>query len=211
MPRLTIKRIFIKNQSGELFRVFGVANPKDSKNEFYIKLIFPYFGKKSVTEVIHDADGDTTEGGYLNGLQEFSYHYESGISHYKNHEDTLDQSRTVPTLTFTQPLHLLRLTIFDLKPIDVYEADANNEDIILDHEFTDVPRAFDIFIAKDFRIATMADDNAQILKLYSFFISDPSVKMFILDMCWYSRQLLSSPIGIFRFDNPTQPFRRLAQ
>ena len=90
MNRLEKIRIFLTDVYGNYYRIASIANPKDHKGEYYLKMMFPDIKGIPLISGRHEKGGDIKR---LNlepgGVQEFTYHYRSGISHFKDGKEYL--------------------------------------------------------------------------------------------------------------------------
>lgn len=89
MSKLAIKRIFIRDLNGKYYKICGISNPKDHFREYYVKILFPTFEHTSWIGQERDANfNPTSYEEYKTDIEEFTYHYNGGVAHYKATDPT---------------------------------------------------------------------------------------------------------------------------
>jgi len=207
MAKLDIRNIYLKNQKGELYRICGVTNPIDSIGEKYIKLVFPDLKNIPLIGKTNDALMNVTESEFLkNGVIEFSYHYRSGVSHYKEPSQVrVDQKRCLPTISEKGGLHLLILKIHSLVGFKVKDKTKIREtDVILFNSFNNMTReiSFMLFKNSDFYVENLGIKK-KALRTYKIVLNDGAICLGLFDVEWISKP--KNPIygvQVFRYDDP---------
>lgn len=137
---LELQRLLIKDDQNNLFRIFQFGTGIDKpQGEPYIKICFPYFKSARLYKVdkpkkINDnffAKLDYEEV----KIDEFTYHYQSGVSHLKSSNKPIKQLRNLPKIKAVKAIHLLTMYIFDLSPVPKFEKKLGKFDFILPDKF----------------------------------------------------------------------------
>lgn len=206
MSKLKIKRIFIKDEQGKFYRICGITNTKDATGEYYVKILFP--DQKNIP-LIGTTNNEKLEIIDLeivgSGVQEFTYHYKSGVSHYKASEsEFVDQKRLLPKLSDFKGLFLLRYTIHLIDFLKPYkESDVSPDDLVLNDIFCGRSRDFEFGIYADPDIRMTNVGPAKQLKLYVWELDEPNVYMGLCDLEYLNNfEAPSIATQIFRYDDP---------
>jgi len=208
LSKLDLKRIFLKDSIGNYFRLFSISNPNDKKGEYYIKAIFsnlrnvPLIGLTNIDEKI------TKQELMLNGIQEFSFHYNAGVSHYKDNSTSfIDRQCSLPTLKDFPALHLFRYVIYDISQFSPYDkTKISKNDFILPREFNGMARGFEVFISTKQKVREIASPEENVIP-YKINLSDKQINLFIADGFWQRKSdIPNTYTEIFRYDNPTDCF-----
>ncbi len=210
MSKFKKTRIFLKDDKGKYYRVCSVYNQKDSRGEYYIKIMFPDI--KGIPLIAgHHNKGLTRVESRLNpDIQEFSYHYRSGVSHFKNAKDKIDSKRNMPTLHKFPALHLLRYTIRSLIPFEVQDpSKITADDFVLPIIFNGDPRGFEFAISKikgGWNVINEQGNDP--ISTYKIPLEDTNVSLHISDAIWRRPPLVKgeSLFEIFTHDDPAEPF-----
>jgi hypothetical protein len=211
MKDTEFKRILLKDSFGDYYRICGAANTKDSKGEWYIKLVFP--GIRNIPMIIAENDDSfniVKENLILNGIQEFSYHYQVGLAHYKSAPRAfVDQEKSLPTLNDSPALHLIRYIIHTPLTFEMRDkTEIAKDDFVIPHEFNGRARSLEIFISKDFDVCAFSSQTARHIDLYRVNLRDPKIALFISDGFWMRRPIsITSPLELFRYADPTFIFK----
>ncbi len=210
MNKLVFKRFFIKDTVGNYYRIFNVANPTDSRGEFYLKIVFPDIRGIPVITGVHDKDGIVSQFNLEKGVHEFSYHYRSGVSHLKDESGKVDSKRNLPTLHDFPSLHLVR---FVIRTLDIFELQINPtitpEDFILPITFDGKARGFEFAISRvsgEWKVTN--SQGIDPVYTYKIPLNDPNVYFHISDSVWNRDPIAQGKplFEIFRYDNPTDNF-----
>jgi hypothetical protein len=208
--KLKKTRIFLKDNDGNHYRICSVSNPKDHKGEHYLKIMFPDIKGVPLLTGIHNR-GTVTPGERLaGGVQEFSYHYRSGISHFKDSNDRIDSKKNRPTLITNPALHLLRYIIRSETIFKIQAASKiTQNDFILPIPFNGTPRGFEFAISKVAGPWNVINDQGKDpISTYKFPLDDPNVSFHISDAIWRRPPLVKNPtlFEIFTHDDPVRVF-----
>lgn len=213
MNRLRTLRIFLKDEANNYYRIFNIANPKDKKGEYYLKIMFPDIKN------IRLLTGSNTDKGIFkqqkpleNGVQEFTYHYRSGVSHFKDAEGHIDQKKNLPTLIIYPALHLVRFIIRQLEPFKIKDSSKITEDdFVLPIKFDGRPRGFELAISK---IAggwnVINEVGKEPIQTFKIPLEDPNISFHIADGIWSREPAVeqgnNTLFEIFRYEDPTSSF-----
>lgn len=208
MSKLDFKRVFLKDDGDKYYRIFSVANGEDYTGERYVKLVFPDIVGVPLITGEHNKEGIVTNRDILpGGVNEFSYHYRSGISHLKSFDEYIDSKRNIPTLLDKPALHLVRFVVRSLKIFKEQRLSKITEnDFVLPLVFDGRARGFELSISRISGpwkvINTQGDDPVQTYKLA---LNDPNVSFHIADCLWNRPPIVpGEPLfEIFRYDDPT--------
>lgn len=192
------KNIFLKDCYGNYFRICHILNKKDKYGQYFLKISFPDTRKLPLTEMDHDKNHNVTkEKFFANKVQEFTYHYESGVSHYKNTEAKyFDQKGLVTKITDFPALRLLEYSIYKT---DLFyfrdKKSVSSNDFVIPYFFDGKARRLDIVISADPDVRMFADPPAEYIDLYRIDIDDPRANIFISDCYWLQEPI--HPITFF--------------
>jgi hypothetical protein len=207
MSKLKVRKVWLKDSDGNTHRIFNVANPRDSKGEFYIKIMFPDLAKQAVIGAHHDSDDNITHfDNEMSNFQEFTYHYLAGVSHYKNQRDRIDVKRQLPTLKNFPIAHVLRLTLYDLeafKPHSRFE--TGQDDLVIRSPFNKrLPRAFGIIVSADPDVRMFSSNDVAHIATHRMSMEDKNTHLFISDSVWFRPPITQQcSYEIFRYSDPT--------
>lgn len=143
-------RVLIKDNYGELFRIFNIAFAKDIRDEEYIKFQFPYLGKLTLFK------GNLEQGkkSYLTEIEnlspfipaiEYSYHYVKGVAQWKT-KDRRYAPKHLPQLESVNAVTIFRFTFSNLSFFEKYKKKLTDRHCILTNPFIDLPRRYEIRI-----------------------------------------------------------------
>lgn len=182
MSKLPIRNVIIRDKEGNYFRICSFANPTDHSGEYYIKLLFP-----DIRDI--PLIGDTTNKQkkvikrelMADGVQEFTYHYQSGVAHYKADSSLyVDQIRKLPNLDKSNALHLIYYSIFTLalfKRID--DKSISDEDILIKNNYNGMPRTFEFTISSDPDVRITNIGPHQLLSVTTYPLTENGIFMTI--------------------------------
>lgn len=185
MSKLPIRNVIVRNTKGDYFRVCSFANLVDRSNEYYIKLLFP-----DIRDI--PLIGDTTNEKLkvvkrelmADGVQEFTYHYHSGVAHYKaNNALYVDQAKKLPSLKNSKALHLIHYVIYTLaifKPVE--EKSITEKDILIKDPYNGMPRTFEFTISSDPDVRMTNIGPHSLISINTFSLTEPGVYMTICDL-----------------------------
>ena len=209
MSKQNHKRVYLKDEKGNYYRIFGIMNEKDSRGEYYVKLVFPDVLKIPLVTGKHNKDGVITEINSLpNGVLEFSYHYRSGISHLKDDSNIhIDQKRDIADLHKNPALHLVRLVIRSLDLFKIQNKHVvDDNSFIIPNAFDGKPRGFELAISRisgEWNVINTQGEEP--VSTYKIGLNDLNVYFHIADCVWTRNPMVNKPTAfeIFRYDNPT--------
>jgi hypothetical protein len=140
------------------------------------------------------------------GLQEFTYHYISGISHYKDSNSRIDSKRDMPTLSMNPTLHLLRYVIRSVSIFKSHDvSDVGPDDFIIPGTFNSQSRGFEFFITRTtnkFNVINEQGDDE--VKIHKIPLADLGVSLCILDGIWRTppMKFMNTYFEIYTHDDP---------
>ncbi|MFA6466960.1 MAG: hypothetical protein WCV71_03805 [Patescibacteria group bacterium] len=193
---INLERLFIKDEKNNLFKIFIVLSQSDGRGEPYIKICFP---KNKLGGKLYDIDKTSQivdnyyeQFKYENkNLEEFSYHYVAGLSHFKNkniHALKLKKLPTIKPEKFIKPFLLLKIIIFNLENIKINTKKLEKNDFIVPHIFNHKNgRILHLYLNKkeDNIIYSKQDDSdgelVNHINNYEFIDSDYDIKLTITD------------------------------
>ncbi|MCX6726736.1 MAG: hypothetical protein NTY75_02855 [Candidatus Shapirobacteria bacterium] len=209
--KLDIKRVLIVDEFGNYFRICGMSNPIDYKGEYYVKVVLPDFKGIPLLAEINGRKGEVVgESRMESDVQEFSYHYKSGVSHFKRSSDNyIDQKTNLPKLSDFNVLHLFRYTIFSLYGFKQFpRSKITDNDLILKDKFVGLPRMLDIAITADPDIHYINVSEHKPLNNYQWDMAEKGVYFSIGDLEFVSIPKKQNRLTeLFRYDDPTEYFR----
>ncbi len=204
MNKLAIKRVFIRDLEGSYFKICGISNPQDRFGEYYVKIVLPTFEHTSwIGQERDDNFNPTSYEEYKMSIQEFTYHYNGGVAHYKTTDPKyLDQIKELPCLQESKGLDLLTYTIFSLSPWKPHDAENIAEtDYVLKHPFNEMPRDIQITLSNDPDVRMTNIGKAKMLTVDTFPLKEPRVYMTVVDSV--HRERSDNPILITQLYRPT--------
>ncbi len=210
MSKLNKIRIFIRDKEGCYYRLCSVSNHKDKYGEYYLKIMFPDIGRIPLVTG-HINKGKVLPSAPLNGITEFSYHYHSGIRHFKNTDGKyIDQKKKIGTLFQYPALHLLRFIIRSksaFKPLQ--KSNVGKNDFVLPIELTGEPRGIEFAISRitgSWNVINI--QNNQKVEDYKIPLKEQNVFLHITDCVWTLPPNIIANDVLFEFfihDKPTSP------
>lgn len=210
MSKLRTNKIFLKDQAGNYYRICSVANPKDYTGEYYLKIMFPDIKDIPLITGEHDEKGVVGKIGRLpKGLQEFSYHYRSGVSHFKDSSGRVDRETNKPTLFSFPALHLVRFIVRSLALFGVKNgSEITGGDLVLPGVFDGRPRGFEFVISRLLGWSVTNEQGKEPIYSYKIILEDPNVSFYIADGIWNRPPIARGDtlFEIFRYTNPTENF-----
>lgn len=216
MSKLIKMRFFLKDEAGKFYRIASAANPKDGKGEYYLKLMFPDLKGVPLRTGLHDKGALVKEGEPLSGgIQEFSYHYHAGISHFKDANGHVDSKQGLASLIDIPALHLLRLMVFRIDTFEQHEeSDIDAGDFVIPVAFDGKPRGFEFAISRvagEWNITN--EQGKETPRTYKFSLEEKNVFVHLADSHWERPPVAGadSRFEIFRFENPSEPFNFIPQ
>jgi hypothetical protein len=218
-------RILIKKDNN-YYRLFTVIHHFDNHKEPYIKISVPDIQKKQliikdVKKYVSPIDQDNllkdVKGDVINSLHELSYHYQTGIIHFKNIYDRhLYQMKDIPILHNEKFLLVTRLVFNDLSIISEYKKKITSNDIILQLPFNNLCRLFEIYLHEDINVR-LENDKTELTRIggYKLNIQGSNTHILIEEYC-YSQKKFKPKNIMFSFFLPKDPkivrnFNKLAQ
>jgi hypothetical protein len=207
MNKMDFKRIFLKDEHNQYYRIFSIANEKDHKGEYYVKIIFPDIKNIPLITSKNDDEGTITETDFIiEGVSEFSYHYRAGISHFKNSLKRIDQKRNAPTLFDNPALRLFRFVLYSLKSFNIQDVTKITEkDFVLPIVFDGKARGFELVISKILgKLNATNIQGKDPVHTYKIILEDKNVSFHIADCLWNRPpSVKGTPLfEIFRYDDP---------
>jgi hypothetical protein len=210
MPRPQFNKLFISDDTN-VFRLLGFEVMQDSHGEHYLKVVFPDLRSSAIhfQQVRTGPPGDLPLGQVdespLQGITEFTYHYQSGVSHYKAGSTTVLEKRNLPSFQDDQPIHILRLTVFDLEAFSPYTKQRSDKDFIAATPFDGHGRVFGLYALKRPGEVTV-NEMDPLLDMRSFYQStgfaDPDFALLIVDAAYRDPTGLSG-WNLFTYDDPS--------
>lgn len=213
---INLERLFIRDKQNNLFKIFTLKSLSDSRGEPYIKICFP---KNELVGRLYDINktSQIVDNYYKQfkyedkNIEEFSYHYVAGLSHFKNknaHELQLTKLPAIKPRKFIKPLLLLKIIIFDLENIKINEKKLEKDDFIVPHIFNPKNgRIIHLYINKreDKIIYRKQDDDdgelVRYINKYEFVDSNYDVKLTITD-----HEFKNKPLNMgLHFHRPLDP------
>lgn len=201
---INLERLFIKDKQNNLFKIFTLKSLSDSRGEPYIKICFPKNGLGGrlydVNKTSQIIDNYYEQFKYENkNLEEFSYHYAAGLSHFKNkntHELQLKKLPVIKPEKLIKPFLLLKITIFDLENTKINEKKLEKNDFIVPHIFNHKNgRILHLYINKqgdDILYSKQDDSDRKLVKYinrYEFIDNQYNIKLTIIDHEWKNKPL----------------------
>lgn len=208
MAKLSIRRVFIRDFDGLYFEICGISNPKDHFGEHYVKIVFPKFEyTKLIAQERDDEFKPTSYDEFKTRVQDFTYHYNGGVAHYKTTlPGYMDQIRKLPTLHSSNALDLLTYTIFTLIPMHpVDKTKVNTTDFVLEYPFNEMPRDIQITMSADPDVKITNIGPSKLLNHTTFPLDEPNVYMTLCD--YVRRERNDNPIlvtQLYRASDPTR-------
>lgn len=210
MDKSVINRIYLKDTENNLYRICSFSNWRDKYGEFYLKVMFPDLKNIPLLTGLHDR-GVVEPGERLpEGIQEFTFHYRSGVSHFKNSSKSVDPKRDLPTLIDSPALSLFRFIIRSTHIFKIQkQSKISNNDFILPVNFEGYPRGFEFAISRvsgPWNIINEAGDEPVLS--YKIPLDDKNTFLHIADSKWTRPPMVAGkpPFEIFRYENPTSQF-----
>ncbi|MFA5830009.1 MAG: hypothetical protein WC843_06000 [Candidatus Gracilibacteria bacterium] len=178
---LELQRLLIKDNQNNLFRILQFGPGLDEKNEPYVKICFPYFDNTRLYKM--DQPGKVKDNllseftpEYIS-INEFTYHYESGVSHFKFNNSHTKQNKKLPTIKSKVPLHLLTIYIFDLNSVPKFTKKIGKLDFALPNAFNvNNGRMIDIYI-RQLTITPEIEDKSEINYFDKYEFEDNNLKI----------------------------------
>lgn len=213
MNKLKTLRIFLEDGADNYYRIFNIANPKDKKGEYYLKIMFPDITNIRLLTGSNADDGIFKKQKPLeNGIQDFTYHYRSGVSHFKDAEGHIDQKKGLPTLITYPALHLVRFVVRQLEPFKIKDkSKIAKDDFILPIKFDGRPRGFEFAISRTTGGWNIINEvGKEPIQTFKIALEDQNVSFHIADGIWSREPAVemgkNTLFEIFRYENPTSNF-----
>lgn len=130
---INIEKLFIKDINGNLFKICLLKNLTDKHGEPYLKICLPKKIKEGRLYDINKSsrvlDNYYEQFKYEKKfLSDFTYHYISGVSHFKFKNDHILQLKKLPRIKndTIKPFLLLKIDIFDLPEPHIKKISKND-------------------------------------------------------------------------------------
>jgi len=220
MPKLNITRVLLRDGSGGTYRPLSFACELDAaKSEPYFKVLFPDLkGKTIYSDQVPDTKRarehliDPAVATLMpTGADEITYHYDSGILHYKASGKAVKEWRGLPCLGNYGFIHLCRFTIHDLSQFAVRP--VNNDtgtDMVLEHPFVGAPRIFNLYLISSDKVVELVNTDPQTRLLSVKRVSglkDAKAELLVADYELLPPYPPETGYSIFTYDDPTTPLR----
>ena len=203
-------RIFLKDDKNKYYRICSISNQKDYTGEYYLKIMFPDIKGIPLITGHHNKGVVKLGEGLIDGIQEFTYHYRSGISHFKNFNGHIDTKRNMPTLFDHQALHLLRYIIRSLTIFEIQDnSKISSTDFVLPISFGLDPRGFEFAISRIVGPWSIVNEQGQdSITTYKIPLEDQNVSLHVSDGVWRRPPMgkLDTLFEIFTHDDPATAF-----
>jgi hypothetical protein len=213
MPSKPPIRVLLRDSdSNFLHRIFSLCIWKDHKNEEYLKIILPDFSengliKSKLNEEHRFLVDQISSQGVMESFREFSYHFDSGISHFKDNSKHIDQVRSLPKLNESRVLEVCRIGIGSIVSFaEKKDDDLSPDDLILPSPFDGRPRSLNIYIALknwSLNIVNSNPDEYSLVGGYSPNITAEGAQVIITDNVIMKQNHVSG-IAFLRPDNPVR-------
>ena len=210
MAKYKKTNILIKDEQGVLYRLLSLGNWKDARGEYYIKMMFPDLKDTPLETAEHNKRGDITKMDFMfGGIQEFSFHYRAGVSHFKDANSYIDSAKSKKSFVKFPAAFLLRFIIYRLDPFAIVSnSEITNDDFILPKTFDGRPRGLEFAISNTLQWAVQ-DENGKVVDTYKIPLEDKPIILAISDDIWTKPPVTNgfSAFEIFRYDDPTSSLR----
>lgn len=204
---MVMQRLLIKGGGGNLYRLCRFAYNTDGKNEGYIKFSFPDFKNRQ---------GFSSGIPIDQGVIEFSYHFEGGVSHFKTTQGNYPlQKKGLIQLKDTTLMHLFSCSIFDLSNLKVFKKQKALHDLELKDNFNkNKGKLIEFYLGHAVKNAIVPEIranhlNCENLKLHPY--SNGKVRLLIVELDYKKNPEKSNGITIFRPDKPEVSFTEFKQ
>lgn len=208
--------VILKNMDGINFRIFKIFHLK-SKSEPYIKISIPDIQEneleiRETEEIIKPPDSKVFREQNPNfqkiKFHEFSYFYESGVSHFK---DNIGQRPFIiknhPKLSEVRKLNVLRFAVNDLTKFKTYSK-SNDNDLILTLPFNDFGRLFNLYLIEDINMRFNNNEpRTTLIGKHVFNIKDTKKYLIILEFAYSRPEFVDKDLAlsIYSFKNTFFP------
>jgi hypothetical protein len=212
MSKLKTLRIFLEDEFGDYYRICSVANPRDYKGEYYLKIMLPDIKGIPLITVENDKDGVVGKVNRLpKGLQEFTYHYRAGVSHFKDSHGRVDQEADKTTLFDFPALHLMRFVVRTLTPFAAVDSSkVSSDDFVFPKHFDGKPRGFEFVVSRIAMGTVTNEQGKEPIYSYGVPLTDPNVCLWISDSVWMRPSTTTETLfEIFRYSDPTGNFSKI--
>jgi len=204
------RRIYIQDKEGNFYRLCIFSNWQDKYGEFYLKIMFPDLVNVSLITGYHDK-GIVELGEKLpNGIVEFTYHYRSGVSHFKDLIGEVNRKRNLPTLIEFPALFLLRFVIRSTSAFKIKKSPKlNNNDFLIPGHFDGTARGLEFVISRVSGPWNVINEAGKApVHTYKIPLEDTNAFFHIADSVWVRPPVgdVVPPFEIFRYENPMNSF-----
>jgi len=206
MNRLQIRRVIIKDLGGNYYRICNICNPIDKYKEPYLKIMFPDLKYDMFIETSNDAELNITGRKLVSKrINEFSYHYINGISHYKSSsKEYYDQGKNLPKLKEKILINILRISIHSisgLKPFNKIK--VTNKDLVLNNIFDGNSRCLEFQLSSDPDIRIINVGPTKQLAIYEWKLDQSETYLCLSDDVYLVIPDGISLIDIFKYNDPS--------
>lgn len=185
---LELNRLLIKDDQNNLLRILKFGSGVDKYKEPYVKICFPYF-KNKVKFYKIKKPGEINDN-FLEHLpyeeiklDEFTYHYVSGVRVLKYANKHIKREEKLPTIESAKSIHLLTVIFFDLNSIPKFQKKTEELDFTLEDKFNEKSgRIVDICLSQT-KFAPDIKDRTKInyFDQYEFIDKDLNVRLSVTD------------------------------
>ncbi|MFA6392120.1 MAG: hypothetical protein WCW66_05245 [Patescibacteria group bacterium] len=210
---IKIDRLLIKDDQNNLFKIFNILSESDKHKEPYVKICFP---KNKFGGALYDVDksSEIIDNYYkqfkrLNiELIEFTYHYISGVSHFKSKNGHILQIKKLPGIKSKIPINILKIIIFDLDSLHTFNNQIIPGYFIIPNKFNlKQGRIIDIYInqKEDPNIEVGNKEGINYFDKYEFIDNEYGIRITLTDQ-EFKNKPANNGITFHRPLNPTANF-----
>lgn len=206
--------ILLKDDKGNLYRIFKIFHDKDKYGENYFKVMIPdLIGKQLNTHKTSKYIKPPDLKKFFNSkvvlntdeLHEYTYHYESGVAHFKNNQGKRPyQLKNLPKLQENKFLNFIRFVIHDLTKFKIYKKPITKKDLVLKLQLNGFGRLLNLYLLEDVNVKIINDDE-RVALIGSYKINVEGTKKYIViqEFCYAQPQSKEEKISfsLFIFNN----------
>ncbi|HLD92148.1 MAG TPA: hypothetical protein VI795_01990 [Patescibacteria group bacterium] len=210
MSNIQTVNLFLKNEKGDLYRIYKISHGNDKYGENYFKVMVPdLIGRKIYTHKTSkyikppDLKAFFSSKRELNIdlFHEYTYHYESGVAHFKNNRGNhLYQIKNLPVLHENKFLNFIRFIIHDLSRFKVYKGRVTENDLVLELPLNNLGRLINLYLLENVNIKIVNDDErVSLIGSYKINVEGTSKYLIVQEFCYVQPQLKEDRIGFSLF------------
>jgi hypothetical protein len=182
----------------------------DNHGEPYLKVIVPSLVSSSTSilkldHYIHPIEQENLFSKLgecqLKQIHELTYHYVSGVAHFKNTENEhIGQSKNGPKLSNNKYILISRLVFNNLEKAKIYEKIVQEDSIVLELPFNHLGRLFEIYITSvNLRIENSQIEKLPLLATYKITITDSNDVIIVNEYSYFHSDLMPENISFSWF------------